>query len=429
MNSGDNYRGALAEIITIYRKMKKGRETPYIYKSRKDQEIDLTTGLVSETAQSIPKIRRSEKEEMHYQMIFNFCALNTMNPLGNKYLFYSKDSGLLQSQALENLAPNLSEIFKTNFFWLNTFNPTDSDLQAIGNMFNIHDLTVLDIKERNTDEKIEVFKHYTFISMKLLVEPDSSNDDVDFNILVFKDFILTFHDKPWLSVQDTFNFIDLLSKHTQLTPSWVLYSIMIEFLQDIKYMGDVCIGESLKIQECSKTFENAQMADLLKRNFTTSCQISTLQMCTRAKIEILSVLKNRCKKRIVPLVQKYLSETIEDLKDVTKKMAESHRVLERAQDTYLALINVAQTQEGNEMNKSMSRMSLAAMIIAPCQLLSGIWGMNVPVPYQHSDSLVPFFLIIIVSILPLVIYFYFPFWKLKSKKNTTRRTGILPEYN
>ncbi|KAI5189265.1 magnesium transporter [Nematocida sp. AWRm77] len=411
MNTKEDHVNAVKEIVTIYQKMKKGREIPSVYRSTNQTGLDVPEGHVSETEKTILHFRRSEKEEQQYQMIFNFCALNMFNPTGNKYLFYSKESGLLESQKLENLSSNPMEIFKTDFFWLNTFNPTDSDLKAIGHMFNIHDLTVLDIKERNTDEKIEVFKHYTFISMKLLVEPVSVTEDIDFNILVFKDFILTFHDKPWVSVQDTFNFIDLLSKYTTLMPSWGLYSIVIEFLQDIKYLADNCYTETMKIQDQSKTFEDQEMAPLLKRNFSVSCQINALQDSTKSKIKILSVLKNRCQKRIVPLVHKYLSEVIEDLREVAKKLGECQRILERAQDTYLALLNVAQTQEGNEMNKSMSRMSLTALIISPCQLISGLWGMNVRVPFQaekDQNSLIPFYIILAFSIFPLVIYLYFP---------------------
>lgn len=409
MNSAENSRSALAEIITIYRKMKKGKKMPHVYKIRQGANIDETSEVASDAVRSMPHIKTTEEEANH--MTFNFSSLNHLSTLGSKYLLYSKNSGLIQSQAIENILLSYPDLFKSNFFWLNTFNPTDSDLRALSNMFDIHELTIQDIKEGNTDEKIEVFKHYTFISMKLLVEADPNNDDIDFNILVFKDFVLTFHDKPWISVHDTFNFIELLSKHTPLTPSWVLYSIIIEFLQDIKYLTDGCSKETSAIQAQSKNFQEAEMASLLKRNFNISCQINALYVTARYKVEILTTIKNRCRKRIVPLVQKYLSESIEDLKDLSKRLGENHRILERAQDTYLALLNVAQTQEGNEMNKSMSRMSLAALIISPCQLFSGIWGMNVPVPYQDSNSLVPFFTIVIFSLIPLLIYFYTPIWK------------------
>lgn len=416
---GESHRGALAEIVTIYRKMKKGRDAHKLYQIQKDEVLEESSDIASETAKLVPNMRRFEKEEQQYKQIFNFCALNMFNPSGYKYLLYSKDQGLIYAQMLENLSSNPMEIFKTGFFWLNTFNPTDSDLHALGEMFNIHDLTVLDIKERNTDEKIEIFKHYTFISMKLFVETSSISEDIDFNILVFKDFILTFHDKPWLSVQDTFNFIDLLSKYTTLTPSWVLYSIFVEFIQDIKYLADACGAEVAEIQEHSKNLENALMADLLKKNFSVACKVNSLQESTRTKMEILSILKNRCQKRIVPVVQKYLSESVEDLRRQYKKLGEFLRNLERAQDTYLALLNVAQTQEGNEMNKSMSRMSLATLIISPCQLCSGLWGMNVVVPFGDHKSLIPFFAIIAISILPLVLYFYTPlrtFWRRKKNK-------------
>ncbi|KAH9387212.1 magnesium transporter [Nematocida major] len=407
MATTESHRGALAEIITIYRKMKKGREMPHVYKIRKDQVMDTTAEVVSETIRSTPMIKNTERDDSA-QMTFNFSPLNGLNPSGSKYMFYSKGSGLVQTQVLENISAGYSDMLKNNFFWLNIFNPTDADLQSLGNMFDLHELTMQDIKEGNTDEKIEVFKHYTFISMKLLVEADPTNDDVDFNILVFKDFVLTFHDKPWISVQDTFNFIELLSKHTSLTPSWVLYSIIIEFMQDIKYLVDGCILESVKIQEISKNFKEAEMASILKRTFHVSCQINSLLITVRYKIEILKIIRDRCRNRIVALVRRYMSEAIEDLRDLSKKLMELLRGLERSQDTYLALLNVAQTQEGNEMNKSMSRMSLAALIISPCQLLSGIWGMNVKVPGQTIDSLYPFFTIVICSFLPFLIYFYNP---------------------
>lgn len=423
MHESERYTGALAELITIYRKMKKGREAQNIYKFRRHGEMEERGNYVSETVPSEPKIRRSEREEMHYQTIFNFCTLNLHNLTTEKYLFYSKEAGLLQSQMFEKLSPNLNEIFQTNFFWLNVFNPSDFDLQAISSMFDVHDLTVLDIKEGNTDEKIEVFKHYTFISMRLLSENSLDiSEDMDFNILIFKNFVLTFHDKPWMGIQDILNFIALLARYTALSPDWVLYSIVIEFLQDIKYIADKSSMDIHRIQELSKGFTGAEMSDILRSNFSMSCQLSSLSGFTKSKLEILAALRNRCRKRIVPAVQRYLAESLDDLKDVLRRIGEYNRVLERAQDTYLALINVAQTQEGNEMNKAMSRMSIATLIISPCQLVSGLWGMNVPVPYGGSKTLLPFFVITLLSILPLFIYYGMStFSRMRRKRPVHRR--------
>ncbi|KAI5172837.1 magnesium transporter [Nematocida sp. LUAm3] len=419
MLAGESSRGALAELITIYRKMRKGKDGQSIYKAQKDVVVDESEKMASETAAIVPQIGKAQKEEK-FQVIYNFYGLKAINPLGHKYLFYSKDASLLQSQSLEHLFSDPTEIFRTGFFWLNTFNPTDNDLYAIGEMFNIHNLTLLDIKEKNTDEKIEVFKHYTFISMKFFVETQSASEDIDFNILIFNDFILTFHDKPWISVQDTFNFIDLLSKYTNLTPSWVLYSLVIEFLQDIKQLKELSSVEISQIQEQSKDLEGQDLANILKRNFTVGCQVSNLKCSTRNKLDILSVLKNRCRKRITPaLVQKYLTESVDDLREDYKGLSEQHKNLDRAQDTYLALLSISQTQEGNEMSKSMGRMSLVTLIISPCQLISGLWGMNVKLPGDKRDDYWPFAIILLISLLPLFFYMFrvsFPISKKKRRK-------------
>lgn len=45
-------------------------------------------------------------------------------------------------------------------------NPTEKDLTFLGTQLNVHDLTLRDIREQNTEEKVEVFKHYTFLSLR-----------------------------------------------------------------------------------------------------------------------------------------------------------------------------------------------------------------------------------------------------------------------
>lgn len=49
-------------------------------------------------------------------------------------------------------------------------NPTEEDLALLKTHLHVHDLTLRDIREQNTDEKVEVFKNYTFISLKVYLE-------------------------------------------------------------------------------------------------------------------------------------------------------------------------------------------------------------------------------------------------------------------
>jgi len=60
------------------------------------------------------------------------------------------------------------------------------------------------------------------------------------------------------------------------------------------------------------------------------------------------------------------------------------------------------------MDKAMRTFSSVATLIMPLALASGIWGMNVEVPWQNTPHLGPFFGILgfmIIIIVCMLIYF------------------------
>lgn len=98
------------------------------------------------------------------------------------YTYFSAATGLIQAHALHTLqwkystartstTSNFSDlIFNSKQFCLGIVNPTENDLALLKAHLHVHDLTLRDIREQNTEEKVEVFKDYTFISLKVYLE-------------------------------------------------------------------------------------------------------------------------------------------------------------------------------------------------------------------------------------------------------------------
>lgn len=111
------------------------------------------------------------------------------------YMYFSAKMGLIQAQSLnafrwkngsnkENKTPTSTSTESTNFsdfisnakqFCLCIVNPTENDLAFLGTHLHVHDLTLRDIREQNTEEKVEVFKNYTFISFKVYLDAGEVN--------------------------------------------------------------------------------------------------------------------------------------------------------------------------------------------------------------------------------------------------------------
>lgn len=401
---------SIVEIITIYRKMKKGRLSQNIYRTLLD------------TPDEHHEARDFEQpyDGTKNVSVYDFARVRSL--LDTKYIVYSTDSNLLQS---DTLTPHINNLLKEKFFWINIFDPKEDDLKILADVFNVHDISLMDIRERNTEEKIEVFRHYTFVSIKLFGDTSWEEcDDIDFNILVFKDFIITTHDKPWGGINDIINFMHLIETHTVLLPDWVLYSIIIEFLQDLKYITASIKSAIDEIKDVVNANENT-IECILKKNFELVYRIYLLRNTVKPKLEILQGLKTRCKKRMRKNVLKFLSDCYTDFKKQYSEVKEYNLMLERSQDICLAIVDMHQSREGNGMNKTMEWFTMITFIFLPCQVISGLWGMNVLVPGQKEEGSRKEFMIIFLVVLFLMYLSYLVYKRMSKIGHRAKKVDLL----
>jgi Mg2+ and Co2+ transporter CorA len=115
-------------------------------------------------------------------------------------------------------------------------------------------------------------------------------------------------------------------------------------------------------------------------------------------MNILKLLKLKCNKRLGSTVVKLLSNICTEFEELLDELAHFSHILERSQDTFLTMASVQQSLEANDMGKVMKRISEVALIFLPVQAIGGFLGMNVMVPFQDLKSTVPFWCIVIMSL-------------------------------
>lgn len=391
--------------------MKKGRQNQNIY--RMMLNISSAENVEADEIESIPKSRNN-------LFVYDFAKFRGIKD--TKYIYYSEETSLLQSNTLF-IQDNIGDLITKKYYWLNIFDPKEQDLEFLASFYNVHDISLLDIRERNTEEKVEIFKNYTFISLKLFNDINwKESDDIDFNIMLFDDFIITTHDKPWGGINDILNFLHLINAHTKLYPDWVLYSVVIEFLQDCKFINDELHQEINNVRDVSKADEN-NIEEILRGNFDLVYKMYTLKNTIRPKVNILNVIKKRCTKRMRKNVLVHLVECYSDFKKQEKIVKEYNNILERCQDVCLAIVNMLQSREGNAMNKSMKWFTTLTFLFLPCQTISGLWGMNVTVPGQKTDGLGWFWFLTLSGFMFSAMYIYSNYYYHRLKKKTKAALG------
>ncbi|RVD91473.1 hypothetical protein TUBRATIS_20790 [Tubulinosema ratisbonensis] len=465
----------ITEIITLYRKIKKHfpdsivKDYKMAYDFQKLKDIKQTKYFLFDginfyqenNLQNLPLVKEKtinleNKEEKEYVLqdysdIFHITEDDTEHIEGNDSASneINKEETYLRNINLQTKRRTKEDKSFKQKYWINIFQPTKEDLDFLYSQYSIHPTSLVDILESNTDEKIDLYSDYTFISLKLLTSKDE--EDIDLNIIIFNNCIITTHNNHWSGMNDIINFLILLTQYTKFKTHWVVFSILVEVLQDIKFKTDlieeIILEEKKKNSSCIPT-NNARKAFLMKElnknnesllnldffsdefelnyevykqktdtnlkcNFNLTNKVSNLLSYIKSKKQILKeIIKNSIQKKnsnkfktLNNLINYYFGLLIDDFMVAEEILRDLQKKLERQQDLLLALLDMRQSLEANLMSKAINRFALITFIFLPCQTIAGLWGMNVRVPFEKSGSL-PFYFLTFSGFLFSFFLFY-----------------------
>jgi len=97
---------------------------------------------------------------------------------------------------------------------------------------------------------------------------------------------------------------------------------------------------------------------------------------------------------------------------MTQNLSTFEKILSRSHGNFLAYLSVDSMQANNRINSLLGKLTLFTVIIVPMNVVTGLWGMNVPVPGRETESLAWFFGIVGV-VIGWAVLFFLLFWRLR----------------
>ena len=137
--------------------------------------------------------------------------------------------GLLASSAVKLPLSEEERQPNCDVWWLDVYDATEQDVNAVSDAFNIHPLTTEDVTLREKREKVEVFRTYYFISFRTLVgdaKAGSHPSSTEFYILVFYNGVVTFSPQGCVHVDRVRARISKMSDPAMLSSDWICYALM-----------------------------------------------------------------------------------------------------------------------------------------------------------------------------------------------------------
>jgi len=137
------------------------------------------------------------------------------------------------------------------------------------------------------------------------------------------------------------------------------------------------------------------MAEFLRKIGTARKNVMGLMRLLGGKADVLRGFTKRCNEnyKVTPRMDigLYLGDIQDHVVTMMTNLGHFEKMLSRAHSNYLAQISIDGIAQGTSINKVLSKITLLASIIVPLNVVTGLFGMNVNVPWKEGTDLTAFF--------------------------------------
>jgi magnesium transporter len=261
--------------------------------------------------------------------------------------------------------------------WVDVRRPTGEQVEEIGTEFNLHPLVIDDIRSRIQRPKVDVYPdEYLFIVLKFPIHDKETraNEASEIDFIVGDNLFMTFHEgnlRPLVTLIDSIFESDEISiELLRKTPSHLFYEVvdrLVDYLVPIvpRLEERVAVIEETIFE--SQALETVQEISIIQRDLISLRRILRPQLALISRFEVGSW----------PFMAEEIDEYWGDVSDHLGRTLDS---LEELSEILAALSDTHDKLVSQRMNDIIKTLTIITVIMLPLTLITGFFGMNVPLP-------------------------------------------------
>ena len=298
---------------------------------------------------------------------------------------------------------NLESVTWGGLTWVNIEHPTEKETDYLAQNYSFHPLDLDDCLSRIQRPKIDEYKDYLFLVFHFPIFHKEARVTAPSQLSVFigKDYLITLHKgelKPLVKLFKECQ-IDEESRqeHFSQGSSYLLYRI-------IDRLVDYCLPTLNKIGEnIERTEDNVFSSHGMPRAIEDISMLRRDVIAFRRIIwpmrAVVGSMEPKVRRFAKTDLAVYFGDMVDHVDKIWDGLDEYKEIIEGLNDTHDSLAN-------NRTNEIMRMLTIAATIFFPITFVVGIWGMNIPLPFQNSTHAFLYVILIMVGIIGGMLYFF-----------------------
>jgi magnesium transporter len=284
--------------------------------------------------------------------------------------------------------------------WVDISSPTAEDAKMLSGVFKFHDLAVEDALSEIHHPKVESYGDYLYLILHGIdfreAEHCFKTQDVDF--FLGEQFLVTVHPGHSRTLGHVRDVCARNDRALGEGPVALMHRIVDAMVDHYRPEIDK-LSERLDRLE-DEVFENAN-PQFAKRILDFKADVSSLRRVVLPQRDAL----NRLARREFPIISEQMAYRFRDVQDHLVRLVDEAVFF---QDRVSTLLDAHLSLVSNRLNAVMKVLTIIATIFMPLTVLTGMWGMNVPLPHFPGGADVQFWwVLVLMLLLGAVMLWYF----------------------
>lgn len=303
----------------------------------------------------------------------------------------------------------MDEVKFKNQRWINLASPKKEDLEALAKRYKFHELDIEDCLQETQRPKIDEYDRYLFIVLHFPIYSKRHHrfDSKQLNVFIGENYLITIHDGTLPAIDQIFEACNKSIKEKKAYfgtgTGYLLYEILYSLFSSIFPITDKIQITLRRIED--DIFEASHPKDQLFDIMVVKKNIITLRKIILPQRSVVASLEHKQK----PFLSEDLVIYFDDIVDKIEKLwniLETHKeVIESLEDTNESLLS-------HNINSTMRTLTVFSATMLPLTFLTGLFGMNVKLPFIEAMSDIDHFWNILIVMFVVIATMFVVFkWK------------------
>ena len=272
--------------------------------------------------------------------------------------------------------------------WVDIAAPSVPESLILSDTFGFHPLSVEDAMSTLQFPKVEPYDGYLYVVLHGLAYDKGDDEgfktrDIDF--FLGRNFLVTVHDGASRSIAEIRDHCP--RNHNILGDGPVaLFHRIIDLMID-RYLPEVDEFEQWMDEIEGQVFSSAPASDVVRDILDLKRQVSALRRIAIPQRDVIG----RLARREFTDISSEMAYRFRDVYDHIVRLNDEAMTL---QDRVTSVLEAHLSNVSNRLNEVMKVLTIVSTVFMPLTLLSGVWGMNVPLPHFPGGEAVQFWWVI-----------------------------------